>query len=1074
MMGRELRVRSPINTKQGLPATVAAGTKRKLGADSFLRRSSRGYDVASPTTDPVLEVKARWDGKILTISGVPANALASDSGEASDEDQNGNDSQDVDTWEAKWMGSPTKRRRVDRSSQAVRNDYSTNSHTGPSASKTRRSRRYDTEDLPSEKPKPKAVERLSRPALRGHSEPSTAIAFLQSSMHQKSRQTSLAPSETAATDDRASRSPSDHLRAGPGVSARSSHAPSLSPPLSSVATPEPEDANKNGDFDVVRQKDPDELDPQHLPSPFLDFPEDESQEPFEDDAERILRSLYAPLPQPQRFINGLTSHHPSKRSTATLRTIAENAQRALKIWQDEYVRLDKRTAPVSLPFPKKPCTGGRIPVNPDDFELEKHKELYHDGSKLASAMGLVLPPAHRCRTAYGTPLDGSNGGRELRRRGADSRIVDGLGISSDDAGAKKPTRARKPVRRFDVGHNAAETNGSTPKPVPNLNGKEPLVQQVEPATTNVSQPPPKRRRRRRGPDGQLMPLEPRDDDAVRSRKSNGVHRPQTIVASTESQAPPIGGTTAPVISEITQLSEPVGNDMPPISSKAADADIKPSPEDPDDPSTRDMSPATKVAFDEKKARAKSLKRSESMTAWWAQRKKKLAEDQIREMHSRGEFREGVWNVDSIKAWALPTDGSAGASRRPLPSPGAVNPDYMAYMANLGDPHAIAWMQSMWQHSGSHGYPYAAYSWPGVSPGGHYDPRMYHQAPPPHPGHGSRDHRQQPLPAPSTHSRQSSTAGHHQPLTPNHPFAHPPQAVHSTAQQAPPRQPTPQSAQAKPTQAQTTNTRPAPIDPWLQQYYSTNSQVPLQPPTSSAPTYQYHHLSDSASYKADQRTPAQQKPPWPSAPIIGPHHNQAQPSHPSRQAPLSATNLQRPPPAKAFEGQAFHASVMQMGVSSKGKNQYSPRYAYSRPQSHERRESTHSHQQYQSHHHHHHNHVPQQHQQQSQPPTSHHEPRHEERQPSTPPHHAPQTQKAQEHRAQPLTPAPHQVHPTAQPQPTPSKPISPTSMRRGSGSVHRPHALYQIDHTKAAPSPPVSSAPSAPPATAVTKNRPFEL
>lgn len=124
-----------------------------------------------------------------------------------------------------------------------------------------------------------------------------------------------------------------------------------------------------------------------------------------DALDRQLREEFYAL-NTDKIIASLTKFDPSIRSLANLKAIAANAARALRTIQDEYLALDKITAPHAK-VPRKPAKGGRVPVDPQIFEDKKEAELY-DYLFDPRKVGYQDPEAQRIvRDAEG---------RELRKR----------------------------------------------------------------------------------------------------------------------------------------------------------------------------------------------------------------------------------------------------------------------------------------------------------------------------------------------------------------------------------------------------------------------------------------------------------------------------------------------------------------------------------------------------------------------------------------------------------------------------------------------------------------------------------
>ncbi|KAF2151644.1 hypothetical protein K461DRAFT_268792 [Myriangium duriaei CBS 260.36] len=172
------------------------------------------------------------------------------------------------------------------------------------------------------------------------------------------------------------------------------------------------------------------------PSPDLDDPNDE--------ASAIYRSLFEPLTKADVFVTALTKINPAQRRTDNLYELAANTAAALRIWQDEYLEIDRRTAP-HAPIPRKPATGNRQPLSPTLFEDQKESDIYDyilDLKKLG----------HQNPIAQKVIRDAS--GRELRQRAikgrvtADTQLVNAGHSVSDEEGGRR-SRTRKPVSKYD-------------------------------------------------------------------------------------------------------------------------------------------------------------------------------------------------------------------------------------------------------------------------------------------------------------------------------------------------------------------------------------------------------------------------------------------------------------------------------------------------------------------------------------------------------------------------------------------------------------------------------------------------
>ncbi|KAF2454680.1 hypothetical protein BDY21DRAFT_381317, partial [Lineolata rhizophorae] len=134
-----------------------------------------------------------------------------------------------------------------------------------------------------------------------------------------------------------------------------------------------------------------------------------SESEFEDQAAFLLHTRFPPMTDPQEFVSSLTKHPPCERTTENLYQLALNTQRALVAWQDEFLKLDARTAPHAHP-PKKPATGGRQTMDLEMWEAMKQADLYNYTFDPKKAPGQQDPFAQR--------IGDSGSGRELRQRRA--------------------------------------------------------------------------------------------------------------------------------------------------------------------------------------------------------------------------------------------------------------------------------------------------------------------------------------------------------------------------------------------------------------------------------------------------------------------------------------------------------------------------------------------------------------------------------------------------------------------------------------------------------------------------------
>jgi hypothetical protein len=80
-----------------------------------------------------------------------------------------------------------------------------------------------------------------------------------------------------------------------------------------------------------------------LPEPFLeDFVPPATEAECDDRADFLLKTRFKPMTDVQDIIASLTKYAPSQRSTENLYLLAQNTQKILKAWQDEYLELDAK------------------------------------------------------------------------------------------------------------------------------------------------------------------------------------------------------------------------------------------------------------------------------------------------------------------------------------------------------------------------------------------------------------------------------------------------------------------------------------------------------------------------------------------------------------------------------------------------------------------------------------------------------------------------------------------------------------------------------------------------------------
>lgn len=169
------------------------------------------------------------------------------------------------------------------------------------------------------------------------------------------------------------------------------------------------------------------------------WPAPRTDEPF-DEAARVMRKIYKPLNAPDMFVNALTRHDPAIRPKEVLRATTAHVQRLLQEIQDEYLELDKITAPHAR-VPRKPVKGGRMPLDDAVYEDRKEADLY-DYNYDPRKVGYQNPDAQKIiRDAEGRAL--------RKRRQRNCVEVESAATPGGEEVPLGPRRAVKPVSRFD-------------------------------------------------------------------------------------------------------------------------------------------------------------------------------------------------------------------------------------------------------------------------------------------------------------------------------------------------------------------------------------------------------------------------------------------------------------------------------------------------------------------------------------------------------------------------------------------------------------------------------------------------
>lgn len=429
-----------------------------------------------------------------------------------------------------------------------------------------------------------------------------------------------------------------------------------------------------------------ELSDIEFPPPFLDRPPTPDEADCDDAADFIVRTRFAPMPDPQAFVKALTKHPVASRETKILYKLAFNTQKALKEWQDEYLKLDGRTAPHSNP-PKKAATGGRYPIDHQLYEDMKEADLYGYIFDPKKGPGLQNPFAQRPGGSE------SIGGRELRQRRA--RELGEEPSDDEGTGTEVGKRKRKAVIRYDGEPRATRGRKrafhSEPPDIdgpPRKRGRPSAAERIAQMHQNIrrlreestvastisesesmSPGPPKRRGR---PPGSKN-LQPRSDAGIKKgpRKGKLARSVEPDSMQTEDDHTPANsGQVSVSISGI--LEDPF-----------VETRIPSKHDDDAAPSAGASTPATDAAsqgpLNKRKQRVKSEKRSESMTLWWAARKAKQLEERKKQQAEleqqrlaeqqqaeRNNFHNRFWTNDASPAMSQKAIRTEGPAIAPAP------------------------------------------------------------------------------------------------------------------------------------------------------------------------------------------------------------------------------------------------------------------------------------------------------------------------------------------------------------------------------------------------------------------------
>ena len=698
------------------------------------------------------------------------------------------------------------------------------------------------------------------------------------------------------------------------------------------ASPKPTNDSSHQYSQQPASADPNELTDADFPPPFLHRPA--TPDHFADNAARLHHERYLPLAPPSTFTRPLTEHLPSTRSTETLLRIARSTFKALVAWQDEYLHLDMKTAPAQNP-PKRPATGGRVPLEPSVFEAQKEIDLW---GHILGVEGREYSKSLIQRSGYaglglgngrpgGSSLAVDGEGKRARRRGADAKLIDGVAAApSEPEASALEKRTRKPVRRFDVGSNGmpgrkrrrrgalrdtderpdrseledeyAGVNGDhqddeEESERPTKRGRvgdlgtadsragdaRPVLVELRPATEiqkgadlrGMSATPTSVARGGRGRGGrgrgtsnrgratkssttisqQIGGSEAADPDKhasnVEGTHSNGPLDASNAHPSAVTGAEPVQASTwkhptymAPMLPVRDPLSAtsasipPVAPNIQPIPSHADPVSVPP----PTPSSTNTSTPSVVSVLNQSKpplvpsndsttaksqvsrqVKPKSEKRSSSMAAWWAERKRKQAEEKMQMMRDKG---------------VTYVDGSAGFAASPGGTPATTAAQTGTTVSAPNQPAPTTVMVPS-------GYPSPP---PPGDPKGMWVPIQY--GPPPMHHHHHHTHPQQPQqppPPPQQQQQQQKQQQQQQQFAPGPGPGPPPPAL------PPPQAPPPSTMPSKPPSRPNSRQRKPPIPHKSHAHPSPHTQpatsVPhVHHPPSHHPRPHHHHHNDN--------------------------------------------------------------------------------------------------------------------------------------------------------------------------------------------------------------------------------------
>ncbi|KAI9847690.1 MAG: hypothetical protein M1837_001938 [Sclerophora amabilis] len=266
----------------------------------------------------------------------------------------------------------------------------------------------------------------------------------------------------------------------------------------------------------------------------------------------------------------------AQESTPELYVITENIANVLHTWQDEWIELEERVAPMEHKAPRKP----REPLNPLVFEDQKEAGLYgYQWNSHPSKIGNQEP--------WNQAIVGRIvGGRELRQRKPATKAAE---LEEDDAGAQPPKRRGRPPKATPSGAEEIREEVALTRASRRLAAK-PLAQETLAAELHNDPNVPKKRGRPK----------------LNTASVRLTDRETSATAGTSTEV--TEGTPAPTA--VKRRGRPPKNaTQGPIASAPARKGSKRKAETP-----------VEVDSEKPTKRVKSAKKSAAMKAWWSKKK----------------------------------------------------------------------------------------------------------------------------------------------------------------------------------------------------------------------------------------------------------------------------------------------------------------------------------------------------------------------------------------------------------------------------------------------------------------------